>query len=230
VNKISPSNANSILNLPINILFQSRELLVVDKPVGISIHNHDSDENLISLLGQQFPNLKLFPVHRLDKETSGVQIFALDEKAAAQVASIFQNRQLQKKYIGVLRGQLKDDEGTWKQSLTDKAEGRKNPAGMAKDRVDCETKYKVLKKNSFFTLCEFDLITGRQHQIRKHTALCNHPLVGDPRYSDPKYNQKIFKIYSTERMFLHCERLELDSDQLKFKADLPEDFMKLMGN
>ncbi|MES3037006.1 MAG: RNA pseudouridine synthase [Bdellovibrionota bacterium] len=193
----------------IQILLQNPDYIVVNKDAGISVHNNEDPQNLLLLLEKQLKVGKLFPVHRLDKETSGIQVLALNSEAARTVAEEFQKKTVKKIYAGILRGQLKTAQGSWNKPLTDKAEGRKNPEGSAKDRVPCDTRFKVIKGNSYFSFCEFDLITGRQHQIRKHAAVVNHPIVGDPRYGDPKYNQKMADIYKTERMFLHCSRIEL---------------------
>ena len=82
---------------------------------------------------------------------------------------------------------------------------------------------KLKKKSKYFTLCEFDLVTGRQHQIRKHAAVNQHALVGDPRYGDDKYNKRMAEIYKTKRMFLHCSELVLQG--IKIKSPLPEIFL-----
>lgn len=198
----------------IEILFQNQDFLAVAKDSGVSVHNNEDGQSLLDILEKQLATaqgggLKLFPVHRLDKETSGVQVFALSTEAAAKVAHEFQTQRVRKIYIGVLRGQLKPQEGVWDRPLTDKGEGRKNPEGSARERVSCVTQFRVLKSSSYFSLCEFDLMTGRQHQIRKHAALTNHPLVGDPRYGEPKYNEKIKNLYKFSRMVLHCSRLEV---------------------
>jgi tRNA pseudouridine65 synthase len=129
--------------------------------------------------------------------------------AAKKLADEFQLRSVKKLYIGVLRGQLMLNAGTWAHPLTDKSEGRRNPAGIAKDRVPCETRFQIIKSSPHFTLCEFDLITGRQHQIRKHAALARHALVGDPRYGDRDYNEKISERYSESRLCLHCLKITI---------------------
>ncbi len=214
-----------MLTTPLEILFQSPDFLAIDKPVGVSVHNNEDVENLLSILDRQLGLGKLFPVHRLDKETSGVQLFALNEVTARTLADAFQTRSVKKTYVGVLRGHLKQAQGLWSHALSDKAEGRKTPAGLGKDRVACETGFKVLKQSQYFSLCEFDLRTGRQHQIRKHAALANHALVGDPRYGDPKYNKKIAGLYKQERMYLHCARLEIAGEIIE--AGLPSEFEQL---
>ncbi|MBK7962914.1 MAG: RNA pseudouridine synthase [Bdellovibrionales bacterium] len=216
----------------IQILFQNSEYLAVAKSPGVSVHNNEDGQCLLGLLekqlGAQGTRVKLFPAHRLDKETSGVQIFAFNSESAAKVAGEFQKQRVRKIYTGVLRGQLRLQEGEWNRPLTDKGEGRKNPEGSARDRVPCLTKFRVLESSSYFSLCEFDLMTGRQHQIRKHAALCNHPIVGDPRYGEPKYNAKIAELYKSTRMYLHCSRLELLGQVIE--CQIPSSFMALRLN
>lgn len=208
----------------IPVLFESEEILAVDKPVGISVYNNEDPDNLLKLLAPVHGK-DLFPIHRLDKETSGVQIFARSSKAASSWAQEFQERSVKKIYCGVLRGAFKIQEGYWRQPLTDKSEGRKNPQGSPRDQVPCETKFRVLKQNRFFSFLEFDLKTGRQHQIRKHAALENHALVGDSRYGDPKYNGKMAGFYKTDRMFLHCQEIEIKKHRIL--SPVPEVFALL---
>ena len=212
--------------MKIPILFQDSNWIVVEKPEGVSVHNNEDAKNLILLLTEQTRHKKLYPVHRLDKETSGLQVFALNEIWAKTLAQEFENRTVSKTYCGLLRGQLKTSEGIWSQALTDKAEGRKNPAGVLKDRVACETRFRIIKNSKYFTLCEFHPITGRQHQIRKHVALANHALVGDPRYGDKNYNEKIAGIYKTSRTFLHCTKMTLNGHMLE--SPVPSQFQNII--
>lgn len=208
------------------ILQQNENCLIVDKPVGWSVHNQDQSPNLLDYFLKK--GLHVLPIHRLDKETSGVQIFALNEEWARKLSASFQSRTVKKNYVAVLCGALKQDQGIWKDFLSDKAEGRKNPAGLSEDRVHCETKFQVLEKNKYFSLVQFDLMTGRQHQIRKHSVLNGHALLGDERYGNPKYNEKMFQIYEVSRMFLHCENIQMQDLELKVQAERPLDFERLM--
>ncbi len=175
----------------VSLIYQNQDIVVINKFEGISVHNVEDPSNLIQILKIQLKLKSLYPIHRLDKETSGIQIFALNESAAKFFSDEFQKRTIEKKYIGILRGTLPVTDGVWSNPLTDKAEGRKNPQGLSKERVSCETQFKVIEQSKYFSLCEFNLITGRQHQIRKHAALAKHALVGDQRYGDKSYNKKI---------------------------------------
>lgn len=210
------------------ILFQNADFLIVDKPEGLSVHNAEDSMNLLSVLEKSLELPKLFPVHRLDKETSGIQVLARSSDAARRGAEEFQTRSVQKYYSGILRGQVKEPEGVWKQSLTDKAEGRRNPEGQIRDRIPCETRFHAIKQNKYFSLCDFQLITGRQHQIRKHSAINKHAIVGDPRYGDPAYNKRMTQIYGINRMLLHCVRLEIFDQTIT--CPLPPSFARFFDS
>ena len=189
---------------PISILFKDQNWLVVDKPCGLSVHNPEDSSNLMKTLCAQLMTLSdeklkikdLYPVHRLDKETSGVQIFALNKSSAQALAEEFQNHRVNKIYWGLVKGVPQSETGLWNKPLTDKAEGRKSPQGLSKNRVECATEFTVIKRSPYLSLCEFRILTGRQHQIRKHAALAKHPLIGDPRYGSPSLNKKIKEIFT----------------------------------
>lgn len=211
--------------MTVPILFQNSDFVAVDKPHGLSVHNKEDPTNLLEVMEKQLGVPKLYPVHRLDKETSGVQILALNEAAAQQLGGEFQRGTVQKTYVGVLCGKLKQNAGEWDLPLADKAEGRKNPAGLVGDRIFCRTQFRALKTSPYFTLCEFDLITGRQHQIRKHAVLAGHALAGDLRYGNEKYNAKIAGWHGTGRMFLHCLRLGILGNTIE--SALPSEFEQI---
>ena len=202
----------------LNVLFKDSDFVAVDKPAGLAVHNNEDGEHLLTILARQLNLPKLYPVHRLDKETSGVQLLALNAGAAKTLAQQFESKAVKKTYIAILRGTLLQRQGVWNKALTDKAEGRRQPAGDSAARISCETRFLVKTATKYFTHCEFDLITGRQHQIRKHAALDNHPVVGDSRYGDPRYNKKMAELYKVDRMLLHCTQLEIAGH----KSESPE--------
>lgn len=215
--------------IEIPILFQSPEVVVVDKPEGISIHNGESAEfglDLISILSSQLDISTLFPVHRLDKETSGLQILAVSSEAASLWAQEFQNDRVQKFYEGITRGAFNEREGVWLKPVTDRSEGRVNPAGISSNRVTAKTRFQVLGSNRYFSRVHFELVTGRQHQIRKHCAIHKHPLVGDRRYGEQNYNRRMSELYDTDRMFLHSTRIALCGQT--FESPAPSEFEKLV--
>ena len=192
----------------------------------MSVHNTEDSQNLLDILEKQMKVAKLYPVHRLDKETSGLQMLAFNEVSAKKLSNEFQTKKVVKTYVGLLRGKLKKSEGVWNLKLTDKSEGRKNPQGLSAGRVPCETEYRVLQSSKYFSFCQFNLITGRQHQIRKHASIEKHSLVGDQRYGEKSYNKKISSLYKHQRMFLHSQKIEILGKA--FESPVPEEFADLL--
>lgn len=215
------------------VIEKSRHWLVIDKPHGLSVHNETHDVR--SLLKQQLHKgtfHDIYPVHRLDKETSGLLMVATEQEVAAELSEQFQKQMADKTYVAVVRGEMKTTEEwtPWEFPISDKAEGRKNPQGLLKDRLESKSLVKVLDSNKFFSLIEVKLLTGRQHQIRKHAALARHAIVGDTRYGDPKYNDKMAQTYGNERMFLHAFRLTIDVGGRKktFETAIPKEFRDMI--
>lgn len=209
--------------------------LVVNKPVGVSVHNDPQD--VTQILRQQLKPgsfQDIHPVHRLDKETSGLLLIALNANLSRELAEQFQAHSCEKTYFAILRGAMpvNDKFQSWTQAISDKAEGRKNPQGLAKDRVEARTDFKVIQANKYFSLIEVKLLTGRQHQIRKHSAMAKHSIIGDARYGDPKYNSRMAHLYGTDRMFLHAARLKIkfSGEEKIFEAPLPAEFHQLMNS
>jgi len=218
------------------LIAQDSSWIIINKPAGVSVHNapSDSGQDVIQILKKQLKAgtfTDIHPVHRLDKETSGLLLIALNGKAAKELAEQFQERSCEKTYFAVLRGSMPVSEKwqSWSMPISDKSEGRKNPQGLSKDRVEARTDFKVVKSSKYFSLIEVKLLTGRQHQIRKHSAIAKHNIIGDGRYGDPKHNERMAKIYGTDRMFLHAARLKIrvDGQERLFEAPLPEEFEKL---
>lgn len=215
--------------MTIEILAEGTDWLAVNKPAGVSVHNDPQD--ILHLLKTQLKAAKyqnLHLAHRLDKETSGVLLLAITPVRAKELAGIFERRDCEKIYHAVLRGPLpvSDNWQTWVWPITDKSEGRQNPQGLSKDRVPAQTQYRVLKASKYLSWIEVQLMTGRQHQIRKHAAIAKHAIVGDGRYNESKYNQRMAGIYGTDRMFLHasCLRFTLDNKKVELIAPLPLEF------
>lgn len=187
----------------ISILEENAFFIVLYKPEGVSVHNEKpslSDWLLERKLPQSF-------VNRLDLQTSGLVVVAQKPEYHEPLQQSLQSGQ--KTYRALLRGDWKDKAQnlTWDLPLSDKAEGRKNPQGKSSDRKKCITHVSLIRTNSYFTEVLCEIKTGRQHQIRKHACLAKHPILGDSRYNDESYNQKMALMYKNTRMFLHAEEL-----------------------
>ncbi|QTA85645.1 RluA family pseudouridine synthase [Desulfonema magnum] len=183
---------------PIPVLAKGKGWLAVDKPCDISVHNEPGTD-LCSILKTYIettplfshalnyePGFGLHAVHRLDKETSGVILLACRPDIFRYYSKQFESRSVQKHYIALLHGKLsvkegEDKQGLWQWPLSKTPGGRDCPAGKGK-RVECRTRFRVLRHTLRYTLAECELLTGRKHQIRRHAKMAGHPVVGDQRY------------------------------------------------
>ncbi|MEY4615880.1 MAG: hypothetical protein RJB66_840 [Pseudomonadota bacterium] len=220
------------MNNEITVLAENSDFIAIDKPTSISAHNEDSSgSNVLQLMGKG-----LHLVHRLDKETSGVLLLAKNSRAAHLLMVSLAQPKTEKTYCAILRGSLQCNDMSstldWNAPISDKAEGRQNPQGMRQNRLDAKTVVTIQKNNRYFTKISAVIHTGRQHQIRKHAALAKHPILGDSRYNDKKYNEKIFDLYGFKRMLLHAERLifSVNEDSFEILAPIPQIFDHLINS
>jgi len=229
----------SINNVKIpKIIFQNKDLIVVDKPVGLSVHAGigEKEKTLVDFLLEQFPEIRnvgdepeIRPgiIHRLDKETSGVIIIARNQKSFEYLKDLFKKREVEKKYLALVFGKLKEKQGKIEGEMgRSKRDFRKQTLVRGKVSVRKEryslTFYKVLNESGDYSLLEVFPKTGRTHQIRVHLHSIGHPIVGDEKYTFKEY-----KKIEAPRMFLHAESLSFpgpDGKQYFFKSDWPEEF------
>jgi 23S rRNA-/tRNA-specific pseudouridylate synthase len=188
----------------VQILEENEFFLVLVKPSGHSVHNQKP--SLVEFLTEHKKPSHF--VNRLDQETSGLMVIAQKPDLHAELATSLDRGR--KFYRALLRGTWKHPKPELKVdlALTDKAEGRDNPQGLSAERKTCETIFTMQRTNSYFSEVIAEILTGRQHQIRKHSALLNQPIVGDNRYGNPKDNERLEKIYGVSRLQLHAEKLE----------------------
>jgi RluA family pseudouridine synthase len=210
------------------ILAEGSGWLAIDKPAGLSVHNDPVHGDVLSVLSAGFKNRTFFPVHRLDAPTSGVLLLATAKSVATELAGLFAGRDIHKNYLCGVKG-FPGDRGTWNFPLTDKAEGRKNPAGLAGDRKPAVTNFKVLQRTAYFSLLQIELETGYTHQIRKHAALAHFPVLGDTRYGNESFVRVLHEKYDWQGLALHSSRLAFKwkGEDLVLQAPLPISFRKL---
>ncbi|MCE3010595.1 MAG: RluA family pseudouridine synthase [Proteobacteria bacterium] len=208
------------------VVYEDENLFLVNKPAGLSSHSDPEGKDVLTALQKISPQ-KLFLVHRLDRETSGLLL--LTKKP--ELTQTLQKGMIRKKYIAIVRRSwVGDQETQWNWPLSDRGESRKKPQGLKKDQKPCTTRVQLIHSTSHFSVICAELESGRQHQIRKHAALARHPIWGDARYNDPQFNQKILTLYGTERLFLHaCQlTLELKGKIGDWQAPVPEEFIRIL--
>jgi RluA family pseudouridine synthase len=211
--------------LEIAVLALGKGWIVVDKPAGLSVHN-EAGQDLCSLASDFVQKEKdiqaelgvelsygIHPVHRLDKETSGVILLAVNRDVFRFFSHQFESRQVKKRYVALLHGFLPglegdDPWGAWLWPLSSSAGGRDNPEGLGRLQ-DSRTRYRVLHHSAHYTMVEIELLSGRVHQIRRHAKLAGHPVVGDARYGSVRAINYLKRNHGFERLALHAQELTL---------------------
>ena len=197
--------------------------LVVDKPAGITVHNTPGSDvcSLVSAfirkepsvigLEQADPGFSVHPVHRLDKETSGLLLLAGTPHLFRFFSKQFEDRRVNKRYIAILHGRLADAPGekswgTWTWALSKAAGGRHRPEG-GRPRQPAHTRYRIADRSAHYTMVEIELHSGRKHQIRRHAKLAGHPVAGDARYGSKRAIRYLKKRGAFDRLALHAHAL-----------------------
>lgn len=208
----------------IDVIALGKGWLVVDKPAGMSVHN-EPGRDLCSLVSAFIkkerisresapdPDFGVNPVHRLDRETSGLILLALTREMFRFFSNQFESRQVKKRYIAILHGRLEKPEGssewgTWTWALTGTAGGRHNAEGSGR-RQESLTRYRVLDHSDHYTMVEIELLTGRTHQVRRHAKLSGHPVIGDLRYGSARSAKYLGSNHAFDRLGLHAMALTI---------------------
>jgi len=223
-------------NIPLDIIFENNDLLVVDKPAGMVVHpaaGHDSgtlvhavlgyDPGIEGIGGEERPGV----VHRLDKETSGLILLAKNDNAHHWLQDQFRLRQVEKTYLALVDGAPPTPSGRVEAAIGRDPSHRKQmavlPPGKGRESV---SEYKTLEKFAHHTLLEFRPHTGRTHQIRLHCAFLGCPIVGDKVYGRKNPTVEI------RRHFLHAAKLKIilpgEKQPRIFEAPLPEELMDVL--
>src|ERR1051326_7464876 len=209
-------------NLPLTILFEDDDLVVVDKPAGLVVHpaaGHNDGTLVNALLfhvrdlsgvgGELRPGI----VHRLDKDTSGVMVIAKNDEAHRALTAAWNTDRVRKEYLAIVYGTPAPPRGTIDAPIGRDPRERKRMAVVAGGRAAI-TEYEVVEPRRYVALVRCRLRTGRTHQIRVHMKHIGHPIVGDPLYSGPQWrgmpDKRVQKaLASLERQALHAPRVTI---------------------
>jgi len=228
----TPPSPLSPETIPLNILYEDDDLLVVDKPAGLTVHpapGHPG-HTLVNAILSHFPHLadisdSLRPgiVHRLDKDTSGAMLVAKNRAAQLNLINQFKSRAIVKAYLVLVKGRLTPERGIIEAAIGRHPGNRKRMAVVTGGR-EARTQYRVIKYIDDYTLLEVTPETGRTHQIRVHLAAIGYPVVGDTVYG--------VKSPHLSRQFLHASRLgfKLPStgEYVEFTSELPPDLAQAL--
>lgn len=206
------------------ILFENEDILAVDKPEGIaSIPEREKGKDSLLTILSSLSARRLYPVHRLDKDVSGVIIFAKNKASHKFLNDQFSNQRVRKTYVALTHGIILNPDGIINRAIRKFGSGRMGVD--TKGGKPCVTEYRVRERFRDYTLVKVRPKTGRRHQIRVHFYSIGHPLVGDLRYGDRNVSLRF------PRLMLHAEEiwLRLPPDkEVIIKAQIPESFKRVI--
>jgi len=224
------SNILSNPNISLNILFEDEFLLIVDKPAGIPVHPsilhyEDSLSNGVKYYFEKIGlKKKIRPVNRLDKDTSGLVIFAKNEYIQENLIYQMKTKEFQKEYLAIIDGCFLEDSGTINAPISRKLNSIIEREINFENGQTAITHFKTIKKYTNYSLVNFILETGRTHQIRVHSKFKSHPLLGDSLYGTKSNNINRQALHAYKLSFIH----PISKSKIVLEVDLPDDMKKLL--
>jgi tRNA pseudouridine65 synthase len=228
------------------LLYLDEQLAVVNKPSGLLVHRSNIDrhetENAMKTLRDQLGRW-VYPIHRLDKPTSGVLVFALDKETARRMTQSFFDKTVSKSYLGMVRGFTRETEcidyalKERRDKMTDQRSDGDKPAQEAvteyRRLATVELPYAVGRyATARYSLIQATPLTGRNRQIRRHMKHVFHPIIGDTTYGDSRQNDFIREKFNCGRMLLHAREIGFTHPysglQLRIQAPLDREFSLLL--
>ncbi|CAM2919232.1 tRNA pseudouridine(65) synthase TruC [Vibrio diazotrophicus] len=231
----------------LEIIYQDEYLVAVNKPAGMLVHRSWLDKHETQFVMQTLRDQigqHVFPLHRLDRPTSGVLVFALSSEIASNVMPMFANHEMVKTYHAIVRGWIEEGDVLdypLKEELDKIAD---KFAKQDKEAQSAVTEYQPLAKvevpfstgkfpTTRYCLVEMKPKTGRKHQLRRHMAHLRHPIVGDTTHGDGKHNRLYREEYDCHRLLLHASELRFvhpyTKQELVLKASFDESWQKLFA-
>ncbi len=228
--------------IPIDILYSDRHLVVVDKQAGMVVYPSAGHQQgtLLNALASRFKKMAsiggpLRPgvVHRLDKDTSGVMVVALDDEAYYSLTDQFKNRTINRRYCALIYGHIREDSGEIIMSIGRSTSDRKKMSTRTHRGKAAVTRWRVTRRFGVATLIEAKLGTGRTHQIRVHFAAIGHPVLGDTTYGRKTSVVLQHSRVTFPRQMLHAELLgfihPVTGRYIEFSSPLPPDMQECIA-
>lgn len=228
----------------LSLIFENEDFIAINKEAGmltIPDRHDETQASLYKILNQKYG--KIFIVHRLDRDTSGLILFAKNETAHKYFSQLFEQRNIEKKYLGIVRGSMPERNGSINEPIGEHPV-KKGVMTISKKGKTSLTNYEVLEDFGIYSLVQFEIQSGRTHQIRVHTKSIGHPVICDEIYGDGKpvllsSFKKKYKLSDNEleerplisRLALHSASLHFTDrygEEFFLKAPLPKDMKALL--
>ncbi|MCB9224141.1 MAG: pseudouridine synthase [Crocinitomicaceae bacterium] len=216
--------------MSIEVVYEDADLLIVSKPNNLLVHHsyfsrNIDEESLVQLVRSQFGR-ELYPIHRLDRKTSGLLMFAKNNELVRVYQELLENNKIVKKYVALVRG-FTDDSGIIDSPIRAEDDTEYKDAlshYRTIERVEVDFPVDKFGK-ARYSLIELEPKTGRTHQLRKHMNKIAHPIIGDPKYGDRHHNHEFERRFGHTFLFLHARSLEFKSistnELVSVKASFP---------
>jgi tRNA pseudouridine65 synthase len=233
---------------PLEILYQDEYIVAINKPSGLLVHKSPIDKKETRFALQELRNQigqYVYPVHRLDKPTSGVLLFGLNKEVAQELSEAFRNSEIKKEYIAVVRGYTEIEgiiDHPLKQMLDTKSEKEK---GITKEEQEATTEYERLATVelpyavSRYPMARYSLVklfpkTGRKHQLRRHMKHIHHHMIGDTKHGRGEHNKLFREKFACHRLLLHAKTISFVHPVIKkpmnIQAQIDETMYQLFIN
>ena len=216
----------------IRLVYEDDDIIVINKNNGVLSVSTDNKKDgtaysiLRDYLKRKNPNFKLFIIHRLDRDTSGLMMFAKNIEAKEAMQHNWNNMVLNRKYVAVVEGKVEQEEGTIRSYLAENSQFAVYSTDNPEDGQLAITRYKRLKMGNGYSLMELELDTGRKNQIRVHMKDLGHPIAGDKKYGA--------KTSPLHRLALHARTLHfvhpVTRKEMKFETPVPSRFMAMVSS
>ncbi len=223
--------------LPLDVVYEDRDLLVVNKATGMVVHPAPGhhDDTLVNALLTRFPDIQKDGadqrpgiIHRLDKDTSGLIIIAKNAATQAALVEQMKHHEIVKRYLALVEGVVALDQGSIDAPIGRNPRHRQQMAIIAKGSREARTHFRVLERFTRHTLLLLELETGRTHQIRVHLKAIGHPVAGDPIYGSRSATRGL----TLKRQFLHAYQIKFNHPStgatLELEAALPDDLQAVL--
>ncbi len=210
----------------LKILYEDRHIIVIDKPVGllsVPLDEGRTKRHALGLLREHSGTDQVFAVHRIDRETSGILLFARGKDSEERFDVLFEQHDILREYYAIVEGQVKQNQGTWMSQLLELPSLHVIDSPEGKDAI---THYTVIRRSKKYTYLKLQLETGRKHQIRVQCQMAGHPVVGDERYGSVENPLKRLCLHACTLGFKH----PFTGKDVKFSSPLPGVFQALGGS
>ena len=216
-------------NLP--IIFENDELVVINKPSGLLSIASDREKGrtayrmVSDYVQQKDKHNRIYVVHRLDEDTSGVLVFAKNPRIKEVLQKEWNDIVRKRGYFAIVEGQMEESEDTFIDYLKENSLNLMYVTNDKKNGKKCVTHYKVIKQNKTYSLLDVDIDSGRKNQIRVQLGHRNHYVIGDDKYGEPSNPLKRLGLHAYNLTFVH----PISKKVYEFKAPMPEEFEKLFN-